>query len=212
MEAVMLLAHNALSFAITYAIMSFIEYATHRWMLHTNTVVRMFPNAPYLYVEGPLKDHAVSHHSHFYKCFRREDDPFGKHVGLFIPVFFYLSILVSMGLLLVLVDWISSLYFVAFVVAHYLVWNKFHEVMHFYTKPWYLRAPLVGWWFRLVEYYHFLHHQHRDKNFNAFLPLWDWPFGTLAKETELDREVWNRVNAGEFVDRRGQLIVEMRRA
>jgi hypothetical protein len=210
MEAVMLLAHNALSFAIAYAIMSFVEYATHRWMLHTNTVDRLFPNAPYLYVKGPLKDHAVSRHSHFYKCFRREDDLFGKHVGLFIPPTFYLCIFVSIGLLLLLVDWISALYFVAFVVAHNLVWNKFHEVMHFYTKPWYLRVPLVGWWFRVVEYYHFLHHQHRDKNFNAFLPLCDWLLGTLAEETELDREVWNRVNAGEFVDRRGQLIVEMR--
>jgi hypothetical protein len=212
MEEILLLAHNVFSFAIAYIIMSFIEYATHRWMLHTNTVVRLFPNAPYSYIQGPLKDHAVNHHSHFYRCFRLENDPFGKHVGLFIPPFFYLSIFVSIGLPMLLVDWISSFYFVAFLVTHYLAWNKFHELMHFDTSPWYLRVPLVGWWFRLVEYYHFLHHQHRNKNFNAFLPLCDRLLSTLAMETELDREVWRRLNAGEFVDRRGQLITETRRA
>ena len=199
--------HNVLSFALAYLLMSFFEYATHRWMLHMNLVVRMFPNVAF--VKRRLKDHAVSHHSHFYKCFRREDDPEGKHVGLFIPLSFYVYITLVVGIFLLFVDWISAAYFVGFVVGHYFIWNKFHELMHFYTKPWYLRLPIVGWWYYFVEYYHFLHHQHRDKNFNAFLPIWDFLFCTLAVETALDRDVWQRVNRGEFVDRRGVPMTEV---
>jgi hypothetical protein len=207
LEAAMLLAHNTLSFVLAYTLMSFIEYATHRWMLHMNTVVKIFPRTEF--VKKRLEDHAVSHHSHFYKCFRREDHPHGKHVGLFIPLSFYVYITLVVGGFLLLVDWVSALYFLGFIVAHYFVWNKFHEIMHFDTKPWYVRAPVSGWWFELVEYYHFLHHQHRNKNFNAFLPLWDWLLGTLATETELDREVWHLVNTGHFVDRRGQPMVQL---
>jgi hypothetical protein len=201
----LLISHNLTSFAIAYSIMSFAEYATHRWMLHMNTIVRFFPNTQF--VKERLDDHAVSHHSHFYKCFRREDDPEGKHVGLFIPVSFYVYLLISIGGPLLFVDWITAAYFAAFIVGHYFVWNKFHEVMHFYTMPWYVRVPPTGWWFRFVEYYHFLHHQHRNKNFNAFLPLWDLLLGTLASETDLDRMVWRLVNAGEFVDRKGRPIL-----
>jgi hypothetical protein len=201
-----LLVHNILSFSIAYLLMSFFEYATHRWMLHRNTVVRVFPRE---FVKRRLNDHAVSHHSHYYKCFRREDDPHGKHVGMFIPLSFYIYITLVVGSLLLAVDWITAAYFVAFIVAHYFVWNKFHELMHFYTTPWYIKLPIVGWWYHLVEYYHFLHHQHRDKNFNAFLPIWDFLLGTLARETELDRAVWKGVNAGEFIDRRGMPLPEL---
>jgi len=201
----LLIFHNILSFGIAYAGMSFAEYATHRWMLHMNTVVGFFPNTQF--VKDRLKDHAVSHHSHFYKCFRREDHPEGKHVGLFIPVSFYVYLLIAVGGPLLFVDWLTAAYFVAFTVGHYFVWNKFHEVMHFDTLPWYVLVPVSGWWFRFVEYYHFLHHQHRNKNFNAFLPLWDWLLSTLAEETELDRLVWRLVNAGEFVDRKGRPIL-----
>ena len=205
----MLLAHNTISFTLAYTLMSFIEYATHRWMLHMNTVVKMFPRADF--PKTRLDDHAVSHHSHYYKCFRKENHPHGKHIGLFIPLSFYVYIAIVVGGALLFIDWLSAIYFVAFIVAHYFVWNKFHEIMHFDTSPWYVRMPVIGWWFELVEYYHFLHHQHRNKNFNAFLPLWDWILGTLASETELDREVWRLVNAGYFVDRKGQPMVEVQR-
>jgi sterol desaturase/sphingolipid hydroxylase (fatty acid hydroxylase superfamily) len=104
---------------------------------------------------------------------------------------------------MLLIDPLSAAWFAAFVAGHYFVWNKFHELMHFYTSPWYLRLPGAGAWYRYVEYFHFLHHQHRDKNFNAFLPLWDLLLGTQATETPLDQEVWRRVNLGEYVDRRG---------
>jgi sterol desaturase/sphingolipid hydroxylase (fatty acid hydroxylase superfamily) len=106
------------------------------------------------------------------------------------------------------IDWLTASYYVAFVFGHFIIWNAFHCAMHRRGPPWYVRIPPISWWFKYVEYYHFLHHQHRDKNFNAWLPLWDWLLGTLAQETQLDRRVWQLMEDGESVDRRGRPLVK----
>jgi hypothetical protein len=195
------LCHHLASFILAYTTMSFIEYATHRWMLHMNTLANLFPRRQK--IRQHLHEHAVSHHSTFYKCFRREDHPHGKHVGMLIPFAFY-KYIGALILVIGLIDCVSGFYLLVMVGAHFVVWNIFHEAMHFYKKPWYVVCPPISWWYRYVEYYHFLHHQHRNKNYNAFLPMWDYLLGTSAPVTALDRDVWRLMNDGQFVDRKGK--------
>jgi len=236
-----LVAHHLVSMSISYTAISFAEYGTHRWALHRNTIVRLFPKGE---AAGPeslkavfhqwfsgegtlaellkqwgrnfgiswrdpvaqhLDDHAVSHHTHYYHCFREEMDPEGKHVGMTIPWAFY-KYLLPVAVPLWFIDPLTMYYYLGFVFGHFVVWNLFHIGMHKPTPPWYVRIPPVSWWFKLVEYYHFLHHQHRDANFNAFLPLFDWLLRTSARETDLDRRVWQLMAQGYKVDRRGRLL------
>jgi hypothetical protein len=194
-----MLLHNLLSLPTAGMLMSFSEYSTHRWMLHTNTFTRLFPRVDKF--QEVLRDHAVNHHARNYKCFNREDDPEGKYVGLFFPLGYYQLLVVFVSGPLLFYDWLTALYFAGFAVAHYVLWNKFHMAMHF-NQP---TGRLWMLWFRYVEYHHFLHHQHRNKNFNGLLPpLWDWLLGTLAKATAEDLKVWRLLQAGEFVDHRGR--------
>jgi len=197
----LMLVHNALSFANGFVLMSFIEYATHRWMLHKNTFIRAFPRVDTF--KEVLRDHAVNHHAHYYKCFIHEADEEGKYTGLFFPLGYYQLLLIFIGLPLLYFDWITAMYFAAFVVGHYVLWNQFHKAMHFNEKP----CRLFIWWFCYVEYCHYLHHQHRNKNFNGLLPpVWDVLLGTCAKETDEDRKVWRLMQAGMLVDRKGRSL------
>src|ERR1700733_104377 len=194
-----MLLHNLLSFAIAGVLMSLSEYSTHRWMLHTNLFTRLFPRVEKF--KEVLRDHAVNHHARNYKCFNREDGPEGKYVGLFFPLGYYQLLVVFVSGPLLFDDWLTALYFAGFAVAHYVLWNKFHIAKHFNKKTWWV----LMLWFNFVEYYHFLHHQHRNKNFNGLLPpLWDLLFFTLAWPTAEDRKVWRLLQAGEFVDRSGK--------
>jgi sterol desaturase/sphingolipid hydroxylase (fatty acid hydroxylase superfamily) len=62
-------------------------------------------------------------------------------------------------------------------------------------------------WFKYVEYYHYLHHQHPNKNFNGcYPPVWDLLLGTSAKQTDLDRDVWRLIKEGKSVDRKGRSL------
>jgi hypothetical protein len=199
LNAFWIFLHNAISLAIGFVLMSFIEYATHRWMLHKNLFVRWFPRAEIF--QEVLRDHAVNHHGHFYKCFNNEADPEGKYTGLFFPLGYYQLLMIFITVPMLFVDWVTAVYFSIFVVAHYVGWNQFHKAMHFDEKPWRLWKP----WFTYVEYCHYLHHQHRNKNFNGFLPpVWDVLLGTKARETDEDREVWRLMQEGQVVDRKGR--------
>ena len=193
--------HNACSLAICFVLMSWFEYSTHRWMLHMNVFVKLFPKAQIFKIV--LHDHSVVHHSHFYKCFNHEPHPDGKYAGLFFPLGYYQFLFVTFCVPLLYFDWLTAAYLSLFLVIHYVLWNQFHEAMHFNKTP--RRALML--WFQYVEYWHYLHHQHRNKNFNGLLPpVWDFLLGTEAAETGEDRKVWKLIKAGNFVDRKGNCL------
>jgi hypothetical protein len=197
----LLLAHNLLSLNIGFVLMSFFEYGTHHWMLHKNIFVRMFPLVSVL--NEVLVEHLAGHHGRYYRCFNREDDQEGKHVGLLFPLGYYAFLLSFISGPLLLVDWLTAVYFGAFAILHFFMWNAFHQSMHLNRKPWTCFTP----WFKYVEYYHYLHRQHPNKNFNGcFPPIWDRILRTSASQTDLDRHVWQLIKKGEYVDRKGRSL------
>jgi hypothetical protein len=197
----LLVVHNLCSLVLGLMLMSFIEYSTHRWMLHKNTFIRLFPRVKKF--DEVLREHSVEHHSHFYKCFNREPDLKGRLAGLFFPLGYYQLLIIFISLPMLFVDWVSAFYFTGFAIAHYVLWNHFHSAMHFDVVP----NRIFRYWFHYVEYCHYLHHQHRNKNFNGlYPPIWDVLLGTCALETEEDRKVWKLIRAGKYVDRKGRTL------
>jgi hypothetical protein len=191
-------------FSCGLVLMAFTEYATHRWMLHRNTFIRLFPRVNAFH--EVLKDHTKNHHGQFFKCFNHEEDPQGKYAGLFFPLGYYklLWIFVAMPLFF-FVDWAVGLGFAGWAYAHYKLWNEFHKSMHFDEPVGRLLRP----WFQFVEWWHFLHHQHRNKNFAGLLPpLMDVIFLTLTWASEEDKKVWQLIKSGQVVDRKGRPLFE----
>ena len=156
--------------------MSFIEYAIHRWLMHR-------PSAGFF--AQIFHRHVRLHHGKFYKTFNHEADLFGRRVNLHIDGYFA----AAMSLPLVCVLAWAGLWWAANVawlipVGHAIIWSHIHEEMHDPASP----GRFFSRWrlFRFLRMYHFLHHQHRQQNFNVVLPLWDYVLRTAAVATEED--------------------------
>jgi hypothetical protein len=198
----LLLLHHIVSACLGFALMSFLEYATHRWMLHKNHFVELFPRVREF--KEVLTDHVVNHHGHFYKVFNHEEDTNGKWAGLFFPFGYYKLLTLFLATPLWFADHTSAYWCTVFFFMHFYFWNLFHKAMHFDETVPAIWRP----WYRYVTYYHYLHHQHPNRNFNGcFPPLWDILLGTSARQTELDRQVWKQLQVGVRVDRRGREFI-----
>lgn len=154
-------------------VMSIVEYMVHRWLMHQPEMSRRFP-----FLRRVLVGHTSLHHGRFYKQFVNDPDPAAKYVNIEFDIFENLLWLSPFYILLYFIDPVASITFVVAIILHGLVWAKLHTEMHEPTKGWLSRLS----YFRYLRDYHYTHHLHPTKNFNAVLPpLGDWLFGTYLK-------------------------------
>jgi hypothetical protein len=117
----LLLLHHIVSACLGFALMSFLEYATHRWMLHKNHFVELFPRVREF--KEVLTDHVVNHHGHFYKVFNHEEDTNGKWAGLFFPFGYYKLLTLFLATPLWFADHTSAYWCTVFFFMHFYFWN-----------------------------------------------------------------------------------------
>jgi sterol desaturase/sphingolipid hydroxylase (fatty acid hydroxylase superfamily) len=152
---------------LSVVLMSAFEYSYHRWVMHKRRGVgRAFER------------HAVLHHHRYVQEFVGTSDPAAKHVGIDSDVPGSLVGLSPLWILMGWWDWRLATVFLGVVIFHGLVWTVLHREMHFPARQWVRRLP----GYRYLNDYHQRHHEHPSCNFNAVFPMFDWVFGTLAKE------------------------------
>lgn len=171
----------AVAIPVSYALVSCLEHAIHKRMMHTKGMPRfVYGILPYL--NWILDEHAVRHHGKYYKRFDYEPDPEGKEQNIIIgPVETLAMGMACMPAILPVALFVSPIGAVIFCLtglAHNYTWGKIHRQMH---------VPEQNSWFRnnavylFLARHHFLHHEFPMKNFNVVMPLADYVFGSVAK-------------------------------
>jgi hypothetical protein len=160
---------NLAAFAAAIPLNSFIEWATHRFVMH-----RPFKLIPYGYL------HTTSHHARFgadasYYASTAEDRDhilFTWKEYTLLPLFCLLAYS-PIELLLgkpILIGVLAATFF------GLQMFNSLHWRFHVPAETWFQRTRF----FRFLKEHHRLHHEDMTKNFNVyFLPLADWICGTL---------------------------------
>jgi hypothetical protein len=157
---------------------SFAEYAVHRWLLHRPLVRHLW------------HVHAALHHGRYYRVFDHEEDPEGKYVNLAMSPWTTFAACLAL-LPLLLFSTVGGVVFVLMAILHAVAWNAIHSEMHLNRGRFF-----SGWGaYRFLKWYHFLHHRHVNRNFNAVLPLADYVLGTAARPTVADVLEWRRLEA-----------------
>lgn len=184
-----------LSFIASLAVMSFVEYYLHGYVLHQRCfpdwLYRLFP-----VLETMRYEHAVLHHETYYKTFNNEPDPAGRALRQDISFTTALAgaLLLSplMELIFFLAGIVPLLVFLIVGLLYVGAWNLIHLEMHQPKHPWWSKlAP-----YRFLARYHYLHHDlHRKRihrNINLVLPFADFFLGTHAIATEEEKEAMRR--------------------
>ncbi len=155
-------------------LMSLIEYAAHRWPMHSRPFVRRFP-----FLWRTFEAHAVLHHGRFYrKDFSYDADPAANHINIDLSIGFNVLGLAIVWVPLLLVSPLGGLTLAAVAGLHALVWSVVHREMHDAKGRWYASNA----YFRYLAAYHHTHHLNPGTNFHAVLPpLWDVVFRTYRK-------------------------------
>jgi hypothetical protein len=168
-------------FSVNLVLMSLVEYALHRWVMH-----RPWPWRHSYYVE-----HALAHHGFYYRRFNHEPDPIGRVLNVDLSPRIACCFLAPLSVLCLLsVPYYLTLCAVA--LGHALVWTAIHREMHQERRQFFCGMRL----YRFLARYHFLHHRQPHKNFNVVLPpLGDLIFGTRAVATEKDEAAWQAIEA-----------------
>jgi hypothetical protein len=163
----MILVHPVTSLVSAYVLLSFFEYAGHRWLLHKMLIAKRSGSE---WLRRMCFNHTALHHKKPYLHTRHEqdDDPLqllvsGAVVGLAIslPIYFFIDPL-TVKLLMVL----GPIYAVTM--------YKVHKHMHLQADS----NKAGGALFRWLDSRHRLHHLFPNRNLNVILPLFDWVFGT----------------------------------
>ena len=174
------ISHVIFSTLASYSILSLLEYATHRFIMHKPTLSRILGTR---LLSNAFVNHAVLHHKKCYAIFDRESGPCAL---MNIAIKQSTSILVYAPPCLVIfsIDPLTSLVLLLGGPAHSWIWSEVHLEMHSSRCKWYRTSRV----FLYLKQYHYLHHRHPGTNFNFLFPMWDWILGTAAIETEDDRK------------------------
>lgn len=173
-----LISHLIFSSLASYSILSLLEYATHRYIMHKPTLSRILGTRLLL---NAFVNHAVLHHKKCYAIFDRETGPCGlMNIGIKLSTSL---LLIALPCLLVFaIDPLTSFVLLIGGPIHSWIWSDVHLEMHSSRCKWYC----TSWIFLYLKRYHYLHHRHPGTNFNFLFPMWDWILGTAAIETEDD--------------------------
>ena len=167
---------NLVGFAGAFLVNSVIEWASHRWILHSNRIVRF---AWLLHDQEhhplfPLDDYTATTDSP-HDTMRR------THVA-FVPRD-YLGFMAATAPIWLGAEWLAgvpiALGAALATLAQLQLFNSLHWRFHVPAGSWFERT----WFFRFLAQHHRLHHARPMTNLNvSFLPLADFCFGTLRRE------------------------------
>ena len=168
--------HLAVSVAVSFFCLSFIERFVHRDLSHKRYLAKWLGSSA---LEAVFIEHTREHHG---KCFAI----FNKDKGECINIPFtwkYLLIAIPAALLLPF-DGLTGVCLFVMGLAHSFVWVAVHNEQHNPNGAWFSQLSIYLW----LRRYHYLHHRHPNKNFNVLIPLADWLCGTVAVATEEDKK------------------------
>jgi len=170
---------NLAGFVGAVVVNSFVEWAVHRWVMHTRN-----PLVPYGYL------HTTSHHATFgadatYEALNEgmldHGVAFTWREFVLFPLF-CAAIYVPVEIVLrrpVLLGCMAAVYagLAAFNFLHY----------RFHVPAWRRIDRRLAWvertgMFRFLNRHHLLHHERMDRNLNVVVPLADLCFGTLSSD------------------------------
>jgi hypothetical protein len=148
---------------------SFGEWMIHRFLMH-----RRFVLLPY-----PYDSHALGHH----RIFRADETYHALDADMLTHITFdprdYLLILVTHVPVIVGLEWLTGVAFLAPVVALAVVsYTGAFDILH-----WAYHVPRGRWmerwrWFKWLKENHRLHHEMQDRRFNVVLPIADFVLRT----------------------------------
>lgn len=146
-------------------IMSFAEYAIHRWLMHRKRWL----------LGDVFRRHVTLHHSKYFKIFDKEDDAVGRTTNIRLEAWFSLLVGTPIWLTLAYLElWDWLVVGMVVVTLHAWLWSLIHNEMHNPTNVWWSYSPI----YRYLREYHRRHHESPHYNFNVVLPLFDFIFFT----------------------------------
>lgn len=162
-----------LTLVFGYVIFSYLEYAGHRWLLHK---MRMANRLNSQWLRTICINHMKLHHgSDFEHEHKQRDDD---------PVQLAITGIVVMALPTAVLHYFlpeCAYALMGFGVVYALLAHVVHQEFHRQTGAFYSNTA----YFRYLKHCHRLHHEQPGTNFNVILPLFDWVFGTQAKQSAL---------------------------
>ena len=147
-------------------VISFVEYCSHRWIMHSKKFSRTI-----------FEQHSILHHGRYYRNFKDETDIAAKHIGVELSPFFTLGVMMPVWGILLFFSLPCGFILIFMSFLYGLLWTCVHLEMHEPKNRWFSHTS----YFKYIREYHKLHHKYPYKNFNTLLPLgFDYIFGTRA--------------------------------
>jgi hypothetical protein len=161
-------------------LMSLVEHQVHAKLMHRKPKFFLFRN---LRARTQIfTSHSLEHHVQYRQEFHDEPLPPGEDRGIRLNLREGLIESLPIALVLSLFTTIGAMMFPIVVVLHHLTWNFVHLEMHQPKGRFFGKSRL----FKQLARHHYLHHRYPAKNFNVFLLIGDYVFGTMAKPTAED--------------------------
>lgn len=160
-EATDWLREFLLWFAVWTPLVAFLEYATHRWIMHWANRL-LDPRLAY------LKDHGAHHLGDD----RRElvDMPLKNCLLLTSPVFVLLAAWgLAVGPVSAVV--IPAIALIAWSFVYSYLWTGLHRAIHGTEHNWLARSGSI---FRYFRNHHLKHHVHSKRNYGTLFPVMDY--------------------------------------
>jgi len=161
---------------LSVLLMSFIEWSIHKYVMHKE----LWP------LSKEYRNHTLQHHGRFYQTFNYEEDEVGRQFGLKLSILWNLIAASPILIIMYLICPLFCYIFIGVVIFHHLTWNVIHDEMHNETYGFIKYMP----GYKFLEWHHYLHHRHVNKNFNIVFPIFDYVMGTVAKPTDKDLEIY----------------------
>lgn len=162
---------NVAGFWGAFFLNSFIEWASHKFILHSNKIVKF-----------AYELHDREHHVLFngMDTYHAQNEDVKKHVA-FVPRDYILFLLVTAPIWVVSEFIVGRPIFIGGVLATLAglqLFNSLHWRYHVPSDTWFQRTRF----FRYLKEHHRKHHSDTSCNYNVnFFPIADWVLGTLRK-------------------------------
>ena len=174
-----LILSATLAFALGFVYSSFFEWALHRYLMHSDHLMKY-----------PFRAHQLEHH-HIYRAdgsyflndeHTKQDEEHLTFAWWNAPLLLALHAPLA-ALAWFLGGWPAAGGFVASMAAYYALYEYLHYCMHVPKGRAFERTRF----FRFVNEHHRLHHVHYLKNLNVVVPIADFVLGTRIpmKDPEL---------------------------
>jgi hypothetical protein len=167
-------------FLISCILVSFIEHQVHSKLMHRRNFLSRHTTAYNRIFEA----HALVHHQHYSEIFSDEPVPVGEDKEIRLTLHKAPLKALPFAAVIALASWQGAAAFVAAMCFHHWAWNKIHLEMHKPEQRRFSTWPV----YKFLARYHWLHHKHRNKNFNVVFPLADYVLGTHVRANEVDLE------------------------